>query len=91
MLTVDSLALEECDFIKIDTEGSEILVLIGALETIKKYKPIIFFEHTDKNVSEEMKKILNIDFEIPDTKKWLLNLGYELIQIDENNILGVHN
>ena len=91
MLTVDSLDLEGCDFIKLDTEGSEILVLIGAKETIKKFKPIIFFEHTDKNVSEEMKKSLNIDFKIPDIKNWLSDLGYKLIQIDENNILGIYN
>lgn len=32
------------DIIKCDVEGAEKLVLMGALETIKKHKPILFFE-----------------------------------------------
>lgn len=37
-------SLESVDFIKIDTEGAENEVLCGALDTIKKYKPIIVLE-----------------------------------------------
>ena len=33
------------DFIKIDVEGAEWLVMDGAKKTIKKYKPTIVFEH----------------------------------------------
>ncbi|MBP7821701.1 MAG: FkbM family methyltransferase [Saprospiraceae bacterium] len=33
------------DFIKIDVEGGELRVLEGAVETIKKNKPVIIFEH----------------------------------------------
>ena len=33
------------DFIKIDVEGAEFLVMEGAKKTIKKYQPIIIFEH----------------------------------------------
>lgn len=32
------------DIIKCDVEGAEKLVLMGALETIKKHKPVLFFE-----------------------------------------------
>ena len=32
-------------FMKIDVEGGEMLVLRGAKNTIKKYKPVIIFEH----------------------------------------------
>lgn len=32
------------DFIKIDVEGSELNVLRGATETIRKYQPIVYFE-----------------------------------------------
>ena len=33
------------DFIKIDVEGAEFLVLEGAIKTIKRNQPIIVFEH----------------------------------------------
>jgi FkbM family methyltransferase len=33
------------DIIKIDVEGAEYLVLDGAMETIRKWKPLIIFEH----------------------------------------------
>jgi len=34
-----------CDFIKIDVEGAEMLVLKGASDLIKRCKPFIMFEH----------------------------------------------
>jgi len=33
------------DFVKIDVEGGELLVMEGAKETFTKYKPVIIFEH----------------------------------------------
>lgn len=36
------LKIQSIDFIKCDTEGAEFFVFEGALETIKKYNPIIF-------------------------------------------------
>lgn len=43
-ITVDSLTLPRCDFIKLDVEGYELRVLKGARETIKKFKPDIVLE-----------------------------------------------
>lgn len=40
----DIYAYERLDFIKIDVEGAEYLVLDGAREVIKKYRPLIIFE-----------------------------------------------
>jgi FkbM family methyltransferase len=37
------------DFIKIDVEGAEMAVLLGAYRTIRKNKPIIVFEHHKKS------------------------------------------
>ena len=48
MITIDCLNLTECDFIKIDVEGSEKIVIAGAANTIKKYKPTIFYESNHK-------------------------------------------
>jgi FkbM family methyltransferase len=43
-LTVDQLNLPSCSLIQLDTEGSELDILLGALNTIKKYKPGIACE-----------------------------------------------
>ncbi len=90
MITIDELNLDKCDYIKLDIEGAEILALIGGIETIKKFKPIIFFEKTDKIVSQEMINSLNINFEIQDTTFFLSNLGYKYKYIDNNNILAIY-
>ncbi len=90
MITIDSLNLSDCDYIKIDVEGAEVLTLLGAINTIKKYKPIIIFEHTDKFVSNEMKESLNINFEIPEIKNFLQDIGYKLIALDDWNIIAVY-
>ena len=33
------------DLIKIDVEGAELFVLEGAVDTLKKYRPVVIFEH----------------------------------------------
>jgi len=52
-ITIDSLELSGCDFLKIDVEGMELQVLQGAEETIQKYQPIIYTEadREDKKAS----------------------------------------
>jgi FkbM family methyltransferase len=45
LLTIDSLKLPRCDFIKIDVEGMEQAVLAGAVETIAKFKPVLYVEN----------------------------------------------
>ncbi|MGF7160103.1 FkbM family methyltransferase [Rhodoligotrophos appendicifer] len=47
----DYLKDEKVDFIKIDTEGFEIQVLEGLVQTINKNKPVIFVEVEDENIS----------------------------------------
>lgn len=44
VITIDSMQLDACDFIKIDCEGDEVAVLQGAAETIKTFKPIMCIE-----------------------------------------------
>ena len=39
-----ALGIDKLDFIKCDVEGAEKLVFEGGIETIKKYKPLIFTE-----------------------------------------------
>ena len=88
MIMIDSLQLSNCHYIKMDVEGAESLTLMGAIDTIKKFKPIIFFECTDKHVNDEMKQSLDIDF-IPLTSIEILkNEGYTILDIDECNKLA---
>jgi FkbM family methyltransferase len=71
--TLDSLNLPGLDFMKIDVEGAEGLVLQGASETIKKYKPVIFFEHNCQTVDP---KVLGLSH-IPTPFEVLVKLGYK--------------
>jgi FkbM family methyltransferase len=43
--TIDSLNLNALDFLKIDVEQAEMMVIKGAIDTIRKFKPVIEFEN----------------------------------------------
>lgn len=45
-LKIDDLNLYACDFIQLDLEGYEYFALLGALETIKRCKPLICIERS---------------------------------------------
>jgi FkbM family methyltransferase len=49
VVSIDSLAIDHLDLIKIDVEGMEDSVINGAVETIKKHRPIIFAECNSLN------------------------------------------
>ena len=44
-LAIDELALPTCGFIKLDLQGFDYFALKGAVETIKRCKPVIYFEY----------------------------------------------
>jgi FkbM family methyltransferase len=52
--TVDGLKLSKCDFIKIDAEGMELEVLMGAANTLKKLQPIMYVENDRQDKSAEL-------------------------------------
>lgn len=91
MVTIDSLKLEGCDFIKIDVEGFEYFVLKGAEETIKKYKPVIFYEENGKVLTPYMKKINHCENKTDkelNCKDYLESLGYNKFENKWLNILA---
>lgn len=49
LIKIDDLNLRDLDLLQIDVEGSEKRVLMGAIQTIKKYKPIICVEAAWEN------------------------------------------
>lgn len=44
ILTIDDLKLTELDFLKIDAEGKEVDVLLGAMRTLKVFQPVVAME-----------------------------------------------
>ena len=49
--TLDSFSLSEATMIKIDVEGAEMKVLLGARETLSRLKPAVWIEiHSDKTL-----------------------------------------
>jgi len=52
-ITIDSLETYDLGFIKIDTQGYELEVLQGAVETINRFKPVILLEEEKTNIYTE--------------------------------------
>ena len=71
-VTVD-LGIEEIFLLKIDVEGMEEKVLLGAIETIRRCKPVIFIEF----LKSDPKKL----------KRQIEELGYEIREILTENFL----
>ncbi len=57
-LKLDELKLDNCTVMKIDVEGHELNVMKGAVKTIKKFRPVIFFEALQENNWEDCRKFL---------------------------------
>jgi FkbM family methyltransferase len=64
---LDDFKFESIDFIKIDTEQYELQVIEGAIKTIKKHKPTIFFENKRNEADAVILLLLDLGFTV---KKW---------------------
>lgn len=74
VITLDSLSLNQVDFIKMDVEGYEAKVIIGAVETIKRHKPSIVLECWDNYPNVSLQHTM-------EEHALLLSLGYEIEQV----------
>lgn len=87
MVTIDSMDIEKVDYMKIDVEGAEFLVLIGAKKTILRDKPIICFEDL-KYLPKEYLNKLGFDEKIT-SYDILKSYGYtNFKQIEYQNVLA---
>lgn len=71
MATLDSFKLFSVDFLKIDCEGSELNVLRGGEETIKRWKPVIIVEQKPGHAKR-------FGFGDTDAIPYLEGLGYKV-------------
>ena len=49
---IDDLRLEDCSLIQLDTEGYEYNILLGAKNTIEKFKPLISLEDSNAQIED---------------------------------------
>lgn len=78
--TLDSFGFEDVDLIKMDVEGHEFQALIGASDTIRKYRPLIITEihsHRDRRNYKYRQAIFD----------HMKLLEYELIDVRQNDYI----
>lgn len=89
IITIDSLNLERCDYIKIDVQGAENLVILGGRDTIIRFKPVIFFESDHSQLSTNTLRSLGVEQTLPDTLTMLREIGYsQFLRLNNNNYLA---
>jgi FkbM family methyltransferase len=100
MITLDSLNFQKCDWIKIDVEGAEPLVLEGATETIKRCRPIICFEtnlstENRSNFPDEFKNIEKTPHQILEDLEYVIHplvydnfIAFPIVKSKFKNISG---
>lgn len=65
LVTVDSLDLPACHFLKADVEGMEVEVISGAVQTIEMYRPLLYLENDRDERSEELLAlVLGLDYAV---------------------------
>jgi FkbM family methyltransferase len=98
VISLDSYVLKNNlnpDLIKIDTEGYEEFVILGAAETLSKKKPLVIFECNPPERDAVFELLLKINYEIcslpftnPAVKK-ITKLAFK--ECRQNNFIAIHN
>ena len=73
MVPIDSLNLDNVDFLKLDVEGYEYNALLGASETLKRCNPVVLIEVNGL--------AQRYGFNDEDAKEYLVSLGYKLQEV----------
>lgn len=80
LVTIDSLNIDDLDFIKVDVEGFELQVLQGARRTLSRCKPIVLFEENSRGPLEH-------GTPNGSCANYLKTLGAELLQVKNNDFV----
>ena len=76
---IKDLEVKNVDFIKIDIEGYEYKALLGALETIEKFKPIIYIELIQNSLNRNSNSL-------DDVYNFLRKLNYKSYYIKDSDL-----
>lgn len=90
MIRLDDLSLPGCDFLKIDVEGFEPLVVRGAERLIERFRPVVLFEKNHKQITPEMRAYFGLgDEPIASVEAFLQARGYDIRALPADNFLAV--
>lgn len=70
---LDSLGIEDVDLMMVDTEGYELMVLRGAVNTIKRFKPVLVLEFHKRRLTDKFGYTLN------QLERYVNDLGYRAV------------
>jgi FkbM family methyltransferase len=65
---VEELTIERLDFIKIDVEGAEHLVLQGAMSTLAAHRPIVILENNAESLGECVSLLQKLEYRLCTTE-----------------------
>jgi FkbM family methyltransferase len=66
---LDEFNIDDCSFIKIDVEGHELRLLEGAVETIKRGRPVILVEIRERNEASVFSLLESLGYRRGDLKE----------------------
>ena len=89
-ISASNNSLPKIDLIKIDVEGFELNVLKGALNTIRKYYPVLFIEVDDNNLRDESASARELIHFIAENDYEMVNAENKMIVKEEDYFRNCH-
>jgi FkbM family methyltransferase len=106
LTTIDSLGLQRCGLIKIDVEGMELDVLVGAMTTLRQFRPRLYVENDRIEKSRALiEHLLALDYRLYWHIPWLYNpnnffgdtenifpniVSYNMVGVPRTGPLSIH-